>query len=221
MQTGSGIRKQLARAYLLYSLLSVWCIAVASGFALLSLYSQRSSPESQPPRVWPEHVLLECPSGVAKLLVFIHPKCPCTSATLSELDRLIAEVGTGLQVVFLVDCPEDLRDDWMYSESTSRCRSMPQSSTVVDYDGKLAREFHATTSGFCLLYMDRKLCFQGGLTTERGHEGESLARVAIRQLLSNGQGKNYRAPVFGCPLSWSVGINPLACESCNRETNDN
>lgn len=87
---------------------------------------------------------------------------------------------------------------------------------VVDVDGMLAANFNATTSGHCLLYtVTGSLMFQGGITTERGHEGESCGRVAMRDLLARNPSSVDHAPVFGCELvrmSDKSGAGTHCCE---------
>ena len=88
---------------------------------------------------------------------------------------------------------------------------MTHSATVVvDPDGNLAARMNATTSGLCILYSaDGELLFHGGITTGRGHEGESLGRVAIRDILRGRGSCRQRLPAFGCELVGnSTAIEP-------------
>ncbi len=72
---------------------------------------------------------------------------------------------------------------------------------MVDVAGRMAAKFGAATSGHCFLYsVTGSLMFHGGITTERGHEGESCGRVSMRDLIAGLPGTIDHSPVFGCEL---------------------
>jgi hypothetical protein len=100
----------------------------------------------------------------------------------------------------LLNCPKLQQALWSRSALASRCRAFPGGRMVLDCDGELATSFKAKNSGHCLLYLEGQLLFQGGVTTERGHEGQSLGRVALRQMLTGQKATIRRTPVFGCEL---------------------
>ncbi len=184
----------------LFLLVLPWCIAVAFGFSILITYSSLAGSGSVSPPFWPNDIeLVDANEGHA-LLVFIHPKCPCTFATVSELERLVAEINPPCQIVFLLNCPKLQQSQWSRSALASRCNAFPGGRVILDFDGELATKFKAKNSGYCLLYLEGQLLFQGGVTTERGHEGQSLGRDALRQLLTGQKTTIRRTPVFGCEL---------------------
>lgn len=183
-----------------FLLVLTWCIAVAFGFSILITYSSLAGLGSVSPSNWPTDIELVDVNEGYTLLVFIHPKCPCTFATVSELERLVAEINHPCQVVFLLDCPKHLQAKWSRSALASRCNAFVGARVVLDFDGELATGFKAKNSGHCLLYLEGQLLFQGGVTTERGHEGQSLGRVALRQILTGQKTTIRRTPVFGCEL---------------------
>ncbi len=70
-------------------------------------------------------------------------------------------------------------------------------------DGDEARRFGAATSGHVMLYdAAGRLHFSGGITPARGHEGDSLGRDAVIDLIEAYRSAGRRcSPVFGCPLA--------------------
>lgn len=190
----------MQRESVLFLLVLPWCIAVACGFSILITYSSMAGSGSDSPTNWPNGIELVHANAGYTLLVFIHPKCPCTFATVSELERLVAEINHPCQIVFLLDCPRLKQAEWSRSALASRCNAFPGGRVVLDFDGEMATRFQAKNSGQCLLYLKGKLLFQGGVTTERGHEGQSLGRIALRQMLSGQRTILRRTPVFGCEL---------------------
>jgi hypothetical protein len=70
-----------------------------------------------------------------------------------------------------------------------------------DVEGREARRFCARTSGQALLYDERgRLAFQGGITSARGHEGDSVGKSRLAALLSGGEADGRTSDVFGCGL---------------------
>jgi hypothetical protein len=49
-----------------------------------------------------------------------------------------------------------------------------------------------------------RLLFRGGLTSARGHEGDSAGLQRISSLLRTGQADRSDAPVYGCSLALGV-----------------
>lgn len=131
------------------------------------------------------------------LLVFAHPDCPCTTATIGELDRLLADVGDGMRCYVLLWASEEL-GDWRTSRIGSRVAGLRGVTELPDLDARWARALGVATSGQVLLYAPGgELVFEGGITPGRGHSGDSLGRSAILDHVLTGEGAS-SAPVFGC-----------------------
>lgn len=135
------------------------------------------------------------------LVVFAHPRCPCTRATLSELDRLLV-VGhdkADVRVMFYRPSEEDA--SWSRTALWERAESLRGVSVFDDVDGALARAFGAAASGHAMLFDVRgRLLFSGGLTGARGHEGNNPGAASVRAILAGGSVAQPGAPVFGCPI---------------------
>jgi len=93
-------------------------------------------------------------------------------------------------------------------------QQFPTSRSPVMQEGAEAARFHATTSGYVLLYdVNGKLRFHGGITGSRGHSGDNAGRSAIEAILMGGLAETKQTFVFGCPL---LGQND-ACSKENQE----
>jgi len=80
--------------------------------------------------------------------------------------------------------------------------AIPGVEVMADPDGVEAGRFGGATSGEVLLYgPDGHLTFAGGITSARGHEGDSPGAERIYDLVTTGHAELAVAPVFGCPLS--------------------
>ncbi|MGH9361550.1 MAG: RedB protein, partial [Thermoanaerobaculia bacterium] len=139
--------------------------------------------------------------GRSTLLMFAHPHCPCTRASVAELARLMPRLGDRLTAYVLVVQPPGTDDEWAATGLGERAAGIPGVTTLADRGGAEAARFGATTSGITLLYdADGRLLFSGGLTSARGHEGPSFGQRRIAALLTTGAADRQHAPVFGCSL---------------------
>jgi hypothetical protein len=180
----------------------LWAAAVATGFTVLLRYSSTAGGgQGAHPRRWPAAAPLEQTPGRATVLMFAHPHCPCTRASVAELARLMARFGDRLTAYVLVVQPHGTGDDWMDTALRDRAAAIPGVRALVDRGGVEAARFGALTSGLTLLYDRRgRLVFSGGLTASRGHEGPSFGQRRIVSLLTTGTADRHDAPVFGCAL---------------------
>jgi hypothetical protein len=134
-----------------------------------------------------------------KLMLFLHPKCPCSRATVEELDRLHAATAGRFDVnVFFVG-PAIAKSSWTESKLVARARTIPGAEIVYDAGGKLAKQYGALTSGQTFVFdTSGKRVFQGGLTASRGHEGDNPGRASLEQYVATGKIAATQTPVFGC-----------------------
>ena len=177
-----------------------WLAAVAGGFALATRYEQRPAEAHAVTSRWPAGTRCEAPSGKPMLVMFVHPKCPCTRASLGEIRNLQRECGDRLDVQFVFLQPQDA--PWK-SEETEHWQTVGEMGLgrIVDTDGAEHRRFGATTSGEVFLFAaGGTLEFHGGVTVARGHAGESPGRLAIESIIKNPGVSLKQTPAFGCPL---------------------
>ena len=137
------------------------------------------------------------------LLVFIHPRCSCTRATLEELDRLLEDSRAHVQIALIVYRSKAI--DATVDVSTGVFEGAKLLHRLVqvfpDRNGALAHRFGAATSGEIVLYgADGQLLFQGGITSMRSQAGDSEGSKALRKALTSGATQTKAASVFGCPI---------------------
>lgn len=195
---------------------SVWLAAVTLVFGSLGIYVSKPGLQSLPPSQWPLDSSLERSAEASTLLVFVHPECPCSRATLENL----SPIATNPSLSVVLVCIDDDSILATSSNDFASCRKQLdewQKHTnvifVLDTDGSETRRFQATTSGHCLLF-DRQgtLKFSGGVTSSRGHVGASAGLASLKSAL-NGHTEPETYPVFGCPLF----LEPEAPSSNHRQ----
>jgi hypothetical protein len=195
----------------------LWALGIAVGWLMLEGYANRPCELAMPPVQWPVDSQLAVPYQLAerdrlpRLLLFAHPRCPCTRATLAELERFMARNMGKVSATIVFTKPPGAPDGWEESDILRRAQGIAGATTVVDTGGVESRRFQARTSGFAMLYEGGRLAFYGGLTASRGHEGDSVGLAAIQAILVRSQRSAGAAPsvehcdVFGCPLQTRDG----------------
>jgi hypothetical protein len=175
-----------------------WCACVALGMHATLRYSFSASPMAAAPDVWPADSSAPLDGERPTLLVFLHPYCPCSAATVTEIGRIVRSHpgGFDLQIRFCDVDGGDVSDTPLWRAAAGIPGARLQIST-----GDEVRRFGVRTSGESLAYSpDGRLRFQGGVTISRGHEGESAGSRALVALLESGGLPCERMPVFGCRL---------------------
>lgn len=190
----------LMTARLQKAIVALWASAAALGLFLLHAYAATVTvlPAPLAAAEWPAATSLPRRAGIPTLVAFIHPSCPCSRASLHELERLFSRVpGERSVVVVLTGGEQDSAESgaaWQLAER------IPDVTRRLDPKGDEAARFGATTSGEVFLYgRNGALEFEGGVTAARGHEGPSAGGIAVEAAL-NGQPHLRSTPVFGCSL---------------------
>jgi hypothetical protein len=134
------------------------------------------------------------------LVMALHPHCPCSRASVGELEKIYSHAHDQIRITVLAFKPKDEPDSWIKS-STVRELGKMNARIVVDGDGAVAKELGLATSGQALLYNpEGKLLFNGGITSARAHSGDNLGEDSILQLVHGGESTVNSTPVFGCPI---------------------
>ncbi|MBI4717715.1 MAG: hypothetical protein HY763_07930 [Planctomycetes bacterium] len=178
-----------------------WGSLVACGFAWLVGYSATAGTGDHTGTAWPADSQLARQAGRPALLVFLHPSCPCSRATVEELSRLLTQVGREVAATVVMVRPDGFEPGDEHTAVWHSVARLPGVALVVDPGGGEARRFGAATSGCTLLYdAEGRLVFHGGITAARGHEGDNAGKSAILSWLSGAAAEPQETPVFGCPL---------------------
>jgi hypothetical protein len=152
-------------------------------------------------RSFPRHSAVQLVSNKPTLVLFAHPRCPCTEASFHELDGLLAETQNRVSVTVVFTIPDGVPAGWEQGNLWNSATSIPGIRVIRDQGGREALRFDVEGSGHALLYAPSgKLLFSGGITASRGHEGDNVGRSAVVSFILNGHAPVNHTPVFGCSL---------------------
>ena len=194
-------------------LVGVWILAVGLGLHTLMIYKGKAGIPGQPPLSWPRNGLVSLPPAKPLLIMFAHPRCPCTKASLGELEQLVAGAQNQFEAAVLFYEPKGSLETWSSTPLIRDARAIPGVHVMFDEDGGLAKRFHVAISGHTLVYSPAgNLLFTGGITSSRGHLGDNAGFAAILKIVSSNSVQLNRTatPVFGCELYDQCARNQIA-----------
>lgn len=180
---------------------SLWCVAITVGAYAEWNYSRTAGAAIDPGEQWPAE------SGVVRdhrptLLLFVHPRCPCSVASLGELAALLDEAPGSVDAHVLFWQPPQAGPEWRDTQLVQQARELPGVAIHWDEAGAESAHFGALTSGHTVCYdAHGTRQFAGGITLGRGQVGTSAGRTAIRNWLQQGQTPTGPNCVYGCPLT--------------------
>ena len=183
-----------------FVLVVLWGVTSCLGFVLLAAYHGKPGRVGSSPESWPSGSQVPLDKSVPTLLIFIHPRCPCSSASLAELARVAARCRGRFAAHLLSFRPEGHDEAWGPDRAGTE-PSTPGLARWVDVGGRDAVRFGVETSGHVLLFdpSGRRL-FSGGITISRGHQGDNpVLDGLISTILGEPSGPR-TSPVFGCPV---------------------
>lgn len=201
--TGTGEAGQPRSARRTAVAVALWLAAMAGASVATWRYKMEPAAvaEGGAPTAWPEGMPIERAGDRATVVMLAHPRCPCTRASIEELAALVDELGPAARTFVLFAAPPSAPEDWAESDTWRRASALPGVTVVRDVGGVAARRLGAVVSGHTVVF-DRggRLIFSGGVTSARGHAGDSEGRRRIVALL-HGQGEVLTvAPTFGCDI---------------------
>jgi hypothetical protein len=183
-----------------------WIAAAAVGLNWLDRGSARPGTPAEPPAVWPTDCLLPRATDRPTLVMFVHPRCPCSRASLAELAGIMAGREDVARAVVVVYSPAGAPGEWAQSDRWRQAAAIRGAEVVADAAESERRRFAVFTSGQVLVYDTKgQRMYAGGTTGGRGHGGPNPGRSAIEALLDGRPAPRPDAPVFGCPLTCDPG----------------
>jgi len=184
----------------------LWLCAVGYGMSVLMTHERTPSTPAVS-HLSSGEVLLpflcEKPFG---LVMFAHPHCVCTKASLSELQLLVSKCSSdSVQVTVFFVKPEGASEEWVKSDSWQKASELPNVQVMIDESATLAKRLGAITSGQTfLINATGKILFSGGITIGRGVTGDNAGRRTILSFVTHtpsGDDLLQRtSDVFGCTL---------------------
>lgn len=179
----------------------VWVLVVAFGLTALWSYSLAAGEPGHPPRDWPATALIKRLPNRPTVVIAVHPRCPCSRATIGELSTLMARADGRISAFVLFAKPAEMSDDWVKGDLWTKAVAIPGVTVLQDDGGLESTRFGALTSGQTLLYdASGRLRFSGGITKARGHHGDNDGLAAVTALATGASAGRAESPVFGCAL---------------------
>lgn len=188
----------------LRALVCLWFLTAS--LSMLTLVAYASEPGDAPHLVttWPANAPINHDKSADTLLLFIHPRCPCSSATLAQLARIVAAAPSPPRTIALLSRPRGTQiAAWDRGALTEALNRIPNTIILPDPNGAIARQFGATTSGYCMLFDQQgNATFAGGITPARAHQGDNTGATRLARALRPEAPPiaSICSPTFGCPL---------------------
>src|SRR5439155_4199740 len=129
-----------------------WLLLAVAGMGLLVRYSMTPGRPGHAPSAWPAGTSLERPAGEYTLVLALHPHCPCSRATLEELDAIMGRCRGRLVTRVLFLEPPGFTEGWAQTDLWRHSRRIPGVESRLDPGGRESRMFGALTSGQTALY---------------------------------------------------------------------
>jgi hypothetical protein len=178
----------------------LWLVIVVVGMATLWAYASTPGPAANAGMTWPSAALAH-DARRPTLVMFLHPHCACSRASIGELARLMAHAQGRARVYVLLSRPRDTEPGSERTDLWQSATEIPGVEVLSDDNDVQSAAFGAAVSGQTLLYdPEGHLIFSGGITAARGHAGDNAGRGAILALLTDGVPAVTTTPVFGCFL---------------------
>jgi len=180
---------------------SAWLISTGVGFHSLQRYASTPGRVASSPDRWPMDSQVRFDPARPTLVMAVHPRCPCTRASIEELAQIVTHCRGLVSVRVLVFQPKRFPEQWSQSDLWHQAEGIPGVQVLPDVDGREATRFGAKTSGHVFLYSTTGgLLYSGGITGARGHVGDNFGRGALISLLREEKCVGSGARVFGCPI---------------------
>jgi hypothetical protein len=178
-----------------------WFGLVIASMAGLFHYELAPGASAAPSVDWPQSTHIQRTSNHDCLILFLHPQCPCSRATLSELATVMAHAGDQVEAHAIFVIPHGAPANWSDTDLLRQAAAIPGVTVSTDPGAVEAHAFGAKTSGDVSFYdPDGRLLFNGGITDGRGHEGDNAGADALLAIFRGEQPAVRATSVFGCPL---------------------
>lgn len=182
--------------------MALWLGLVALGMGKLNAYANTPGERANASTTFPLLSRVQTEKGKSTLILFVHPKCGCSVATVAELARLFPKISsqTVVNIIFLK--PEGFSEHDVRGDLWEDAKKISGAVLKIDSENRESDLFGAKTSGQTFLYNSAGyLIFEGGLTSSRGHTGDSKGRQDILNYFENPINWTLaESSVFGCGL---------------------
>jgi hypothetical protein len=195
----SSLRRRLTAVATIFAVV-LWSAAVVAGIQRVWSYESAAGSHAAVPRAWPGSSLVTVDRERATLVMFVHPLCVCTRASLIELREVLDAMDHAPAVWIVALNAHGIVKDWQ-QRIADLAQRIPEATIVTDVEGTTADTFGASTSGHVVVYdRESRLVFSGGITGARGHVGDNDGRRDLIAALHDGGDPTHEHPIFGCGL---------------------
>ena len=179
--------------------LLVWSLFVAISFLWLLNYKGGAGAVSDPQKLLPLNAGI-VNTAQKSLYVFLHPNCSCSTATVNELKRLLHSIEVKPLVnIYFADVGD--KEGIQQSSLWNSVSSIDGVKLLIDDDNEVIDLMGQKTSGNIVLYDEMgHLKFNGGITSSRGHEGDSKGKLKLQALLRGENENAITINTYGCGL---------------------
>src|SRR6516164_10249235 len=132
--------------------LVAWAALVGAGFGWLALYETRPGAGAAATRSWPAESGLRRDPDRWTLLLFLHPRCPCSQASLQELEELLPGNAARLRARIICNKPKGVPEGWEKTATWRQAMAMKNVDVICDENDGERACFGVATSGQVLLY---------------------------------------------------------------------
>ena len=105
---------------------ALWSIAVATGTAMMWNYANKAGNEGKASLSWPNESQIPRSRKHPTLVMFAHPRCPCTRASIGELAVLMARCHGKVDAEVLFFKPTGSSENWARTDQGARSAMFSQ-----------------------------------------------------------------------------------------------
>jgi hypothetical protein len=179
----------------------LWAGLVLFGARMLLNYESAPGAPGTAPSQWPSNSGITRPDSKFALVMLAHPNCPCTRASLAELEILMAQLRGKLVAFVVFGKPDASAAEIHRSDLWKKAATIPDTFVLYDGRGEETEKFAGQVSGQTMLYEPGgRLVFSGGITRARGHQGDNAGVDAVILAVSRDAKTLVHTPAFGCAL---------------------
>ena len=179
----------------------LWLFAIFVGLSILFRYQTTAAPKAKAPHKWPQTSELAAnPTGYT-LVMALHPRCPCSRASIGELQNIMAYFPETLSTYLLFYKPQSFPEDWEKDALWHQAANIPGVTRIIDSNRHEGQIFNAITSGQSALYSpEGLLLFSGGITAGRGHYGDNPGKTTVINAIRTSNTTFKETLTYGCPI---------------------
>ena len=116
-------------------LVPLWLLTVFAGMGVLIDYETRPGSSTPAPSHWPEASQIPRDGRLAQLVMFVHPRCPCSRASIRELAVLMARCRGRAACHVLLLKPKEFDPEWARTDLWQSAVAIPGVTVMLDEDG--------------------------------------------------------------------------------------